>query len=75
MTMTASEMGSQSLPQRLGARTLILTYGVVVYLLFFATFSYIPIFLADIGPGPTVDHGWAAAATPATAASSMSASC
>ena len=67
MTMTASHMGGRSLPQGLGARTLILTYGVVVYLLFFGAFSYIPIFLADIGPGPTVDRGWAAAATPATA--------
>jgi protein-S-isoprenylcysteine O-methyltransferase Ste14 len=68
MTMTASELGGQSLPQRLAARSLILMYGVVVYLLFFATFSYIPIYLAGIGPGPTVDYSWLAAVTPAVAA-------
>jgi protein-S-isoprenylcysteine O-methyltransferase Ste14 len=68
MTMTASELGNPSLPQGIAARSLILVYGVVVYLAFFVTFSYIPIFLADVGPGPTVDHGWFAAATPAVAA-------
>jgi methanethiol S-methyltransferase len=68
MTMTASEMGGRSLPQGLGARLLILAYGVGVYLVFFAAFAYIPIFLADVGPGPTVDRGLMAATTPATAA-------
>jgi methanethiol S-methyltransferase len=41
------------------ARTFYLLYGVVAYLIFFATFLYLVAFVGDLPQAPrTVDHGW-----------------